>query len=303
MQNRRDPQALVPVAHDDSAAVLYNEKALTQALDLADRLAKASIVPEALRGKPADILIVLLSGHELGLSPMQALRSVAVVSGKPVLAADLVVALVQARTDVCEYFELIESTDRIATYETKRRNRKTPTRMSFTIEDAERAGLLKQPAWRAYPRPMLRHRCASELAREVFPDIVLGLYVQEELPDLVQSGSVIDVPVTVAPPPPPAPTKAPGPSSPQEPAPESAPAAGAEPAPQHEKPATPAGSSTDDLTVFEKKVALCEEKILAAPSLEKLKELMPEFAKEPKDVQKAIKATFDNRWKELAQNG
>ena len=38
-------------------------------------VASSSLAPEALRGKPQDALLVLMTGRELGIGPMQALRS------------------------------------------------------------------------------------------------------------------------------------------------------------------------------------------------------------------------------------
>ena len=75
----------------------------------------------------------------------------------------------------------MESTDQIATYETKRRGNPTPTRMSFTMADANRAGLTGRGPWKQYPGAMLRARCASGLVRAEYPDVAIGLYDQDEL--------------------------------------------------------------------------------------------------------------------------
>lgn len=59
-----------------------------------------------------------------------------------------------------------------------------PTRMEYTIAEAKQAGLMgKGGNWDARPKTMLRHRCATELARAVYPDIVAGLYSTEEMQD------------------------------------------------------------------------------------------------------------------------
>ena len=98
----------------------FTPTGIEQAMSLAGTLAKSALLPEALRNKPADVLVVLITGHELGLSPMQAVRGLYVVNGKAVLSADLMVALVLKHRDVCEYFRLEKSTDAEATYVTKR---------------------------------------------------------------------------------------------------------------------------------------------------------------------------------------
>lgn len=151
---------------------------MSEAEQLAQRLAQSSLAPDALRGKPHDVLAIVLTGLELGLSPMQALRGIYVVKGRPVLAADTLVALC-VRSEHCLYFRRVESTDKVATYETHRKGHPEPVRLSWTSDMAKRAGLGGQ-TWSAHPEAMLRHRCAAALARDVYPDLVLGMYEESE---------------------------------------------------------------------------------------------------------------------------
>lgn len=51
---------------------------------------------------------------------------------------------------------------------------------SFTIEEAKRANILKG-AWLTYPQDMLFARALSRLARQLFPDVIKGCYVQGEI--------------------------------------------------------------------------------------------------------------------------
>ena len=140
-------------------------------------------------GTPQAVLSTVLLGRELGLPAMAALRSVHIIEGKHSLSADLMVALV-LRSGLAEYFQLVESTDTLATYETHRKGAPKPMTLSYTIEDARKAGLLapprpgKQPGpWHKIQKVMLRHRCKSELARLEYPDLLAGLYTPEELRD------------------------------------------------------------------------------------------------------------------------
>jgi hypothetical protein len=153
---------------------------LAELYSLCDYLAKSDLMPEALRGKPANCAIVIMTGHELGLGPMLSARTINVIKGKSSLSADLMGALVQ-RSPVCEYFMPVESTATQATYETKRRGHPKPVRLSWTMKQAQAAGLTSQPNYRAYPEAMLRARCEAALARMVYPDIVAGIYDPDEL--------------------------------------------------------------------------------------------------------------------------
>jgi hypothetical protein len=142
--------------------------------------AASSLAPDALRGKPHDALIVLMAGRELGLAPMQSMRMLSVIKGKVTLAADATVALVR-RSGECIEWRLVESTAQRATYTTRRKGDTEPTVLTWTIEQAQRAGLTGGQGWRSYPEAMLRARCAAALARIVYPDLVAGIYDPDEL--------------------------------------------------------------------------------------------------------------------------
>lgn len=153
------------------------------AMQLADQLAKSSLIPTALRGKPADVLVILMKGQELGLSPIQSLSEVSVIEGKPSSSAALKVALCVRRPDICEYFRMTESTATKATYETKRAGNE-PVSLSWTIEQAKTAGLTGKQNWQRHPDAMLRARCSSALATAVYPDLVQGLMTFDEADEI-----------------------------------------------------------------------------------------------------------------------
>ena len=92
---------------------------LEEAKSLATTLSQSLLLPDALRGKPSDVFVMLLTGRELGLSPMQSIRSIAVIKGKPSLSAELMAVLVRRQRDVCLYFSLVTSTDSVATLDRK----------------------------------------------------------------------------------------------------------------------------------------------------------------------------------------
>lgn len=179
----------------------YLPTTMAEAEQLAQRLAQSALLPDGLRGKPADVLITLITGHELGLSPMQSVRGLHVVKGRAVMSADLAVGLVK-RNSACRHFRLVASDDKAATYETLREGEPEPTRMTFTIDQARQAGLVADN-WKRFPSAMLRARCSLALARAVYPDVLQGVYD----PDEVGAGPAVAAPATVEPrtvaPPPP----------------------------------------------------------------------------------------------------
>jgi hypothetical protein len=150
---------------------------------MATTLSRSGLMPDALRGKPADTLVVLLTGREIGFEPMQSVRSINVISGKGVLSADGMAALVM-RSPQCEYLRMVESTPTRCKYETKRAGHPSPVPMEFSLEDAKRAELCGKGTWQRYPSAMLRARCVAAICRAVYPDLVAGLYDEDEADDL-----------------------------------------------------------------------------------------------------------------------
>ena len=164
--------------------VQFEPQNLNEAMTLATTIAPSALLPAHLRGKPADLLITVMTGRELGLSPMQAIRGMYVVNGKAAISADMMVALCARQRSICRYFMVRESTAERATYETHREGHPEPTRITFTMGEASKAGLLSNATWAKYPAAMLRARAASALARAVYPDLLAGVYEDGEAQEI-----------------------------------------------------------------------------------------------------------------------
>jgi hypothetical protein len=164
----------------DTKALAIIPRTIDEVHSLAEVLAKSTLIPDALRNKVPDVVVSILAGQELGLSPMAAIRGVHVVQGKPVLSADTMVALVLS-SGLAEYFQCVEDTDARVTYETKRRGAPATQRASWTTEDTKRAGLNTKDNWRLYTRSMMKARAKAILARDAYPDVLAGVYDSDEI--------------------------------------------------------------------------------------------------------------------------
>jgi len=128
------------------------------------------------------ILAVMLTGLEIGLQPMQSVApgTFSIIQGSPCPGAHLLLARAMQDPD-CEYLQFVGGDDAKATYETKHRKQPSPTRLTFTIEEARAAGLAGNAQWKARPAVMLRKTCGVQLARIVYPGALVGLYAAEEV--------------------------------------------------------------------------------------------------------------------------
>lgn len=167
----------------------------------AQMLARSSLLSKAFYAKDdeerrhanlGNVHFVLMKGQALGLHPMVSIGNINVIDGKAEIGAALMVSLC-LRSGLCEYFELRKSDERSATYATKRIGGRSEIEFTYTIEEADQMGLLDKGKnewakannqWRKQPRTMLRRRAQSMLAREVYPDITMGLYDHDELAEM-----------------------------------------------------------------------------------------------------------------------
>ena len=157
----------------------FEPNSLEEAYRLSKVLVASGMLPKHV-STPEAAFAIIASGRELGLTAMQSLRSIYFFEGKVTLSADLACGLVK-KSPLCDYFRLVESTDKIATYETKRRDEEHVTKLSFTWAQAEKAKLTTKAVWQTYADAMLRARCIMALARAVYPDVLLAVYDPEEL--------------------------------------------------------------------------------------------------------------------------
>jgi hypothetical protein len=172
---------------------------LRAAAEFANYIGDTEFVPQALRGNRPAIAAAILYGDELGLTPLQALRSIVVIKGTPSLTAEAHRARVLAEGHEL-WFE--ESTTTRAIAAGRRRGEERIGRITWTIDDAKRAGIAGGNAWRTYPAEMLRARASAALARTMFPDVVGGLVTAEELEDGTDNNGPTIPPPTPPPPPP-----------------------------------------------------------------------------------------------------
>jgi hypothetical protein len=163
-----------------NALAIIKPRSVQEAAEFSRLVAESAMLQPALRNRPADVFAIVLTGMEVGLGPMQALRSISIIQGKPSMDAALLVGLAKSNPK-CKYFRLVESTNEKATYETLREGSPEPESITFTLDDARKLGLASKDNWQKQPATMLRARASAALARAVYQDSVLGLLAREEV--------------------------------------------------------------------------------------------------------------------------
>lgn len=128
----------------------------------------------------AECAIRLMAGMEAGFSPFASATGVHIINGRPAFSANLLAQAVRRHPDYD--YRVLEKTAKICRIRFLSRT-ETLGEETFTIEMAERAGLLKNPTWKSYPEAMLFSRALTAGMRTHCPDALGGhpAYTPEEL--------------------------------------------------------------------------------------------------------------------------
>lgn len=112
-----------------------------------------------------------------GRHPAEAARDYHIIGGKPSLKSEAMLARFQQAGGRVEWHDYTHE----AVSGTFTHPQGGSLKVSWTIKDAERAGLTGNPTWKKFPRQMLKARCISEAVRGIFPGVLSGLYAPEEV--------------------------------------------------------------------------------------------------------------------------
>lgn len=167
--------------------------------ELAQAIVSARMAPSGMESAQK-VMIAMEAGVELGIPAMASIQSIAIIKGRPCLWGDALIGVVRS-SPLCLYVkEWIEGdSDKMIAYcETHRRNEKDPVCRSFSVFDAQRAGLWKtkecDSPWWKYPKRMLQMRARAWCLRDVYADILKGVQIREEVEDYAREAQ--DVPIS-----------------------------------------------------------------------------------------------------------
>lgn len=215
----------------------YITAGLQERADYIARLAPSTILPTAYRGNAANAFVAAETGAALGLEPLQALASIAVINGRATLSSDLMAAVIRRAGHTLRIVE--NSPESVTATLIRADDKKFEFTVTWDKDKAVKAGLWGQRGpWSQYPTQMLRARAITEVARQGASEALMGMiYSPEDFgATITDTGEVIEAEVVDD-----------TPAKPAKPAPAAKPAskpaaAPSQPAPL-DKPLTPAQAS------------------------------------------------------------
>jgi hypothetical protein len=179
--------------------------------------------PDFTKGKVPAVVAVLIQGYQLQLPPLTALQHIIPVNGLLSIKGDLAKSMIfnsgklKPGSWVEEETGTIDAGDYMVKITATRSDNGQTLSRSFSVGQAKRAGLwiteaqvngqdgwkYKSSAWWKYPTRMCNYRALGFIARDMFPDVMAGIYTTEEAMDIpkdavevieTESGAKITIP-------------------------------------------------------------------------------------------------------------
>ena len=169
-------------------------KSIPEALTLAEVMASASLMPDHLRGKPGDCLLIVMQAQRWGMDAVSVAQATSVVRGKLCYEGKLVAAALYAMGAIdgrLEYdFSGTPGHDNRAVTVT---GRPRGTGKNQTVEGTVGAWKTTNDNWKRSPDDMLVYRGTRQWARRYAPDALLGVYTPDEMEDAVIDATVVSI--------------------------------------------------------------------------------------------------------------
>jgi hypothetical protein len=154
----------------------------TDPITLGNVLAASGFFADSRDGAQAAVKV--MAGQELGFGPIASMTGVYIVKGRVTLSANLMAAAIKRHPHYT--FRVKEHTAQVCTIDFIEDGEVIGT-STFTMRDAEDAGLAGSDTYKKFPKNMLYARALSNGAKWYCPDVFGGgpMYTPDELTDKV----------------------------------------------------------------------------------------------------------------------
>lgn len=165
-------------------------RSITDALELASVMSKASLIPDHLRGKPGDCLLVIMQAQRWGMDAVSVAQCTSVVHGKLCYEGKLVAAALYATGAIdgrLRYEFSGAGLARTVTVTGRPHGSPVDQTVTGTVLDWQTSN----DNWKKQPDDMLVYRGTRQWARRYAPEALLGVYTPDEIEDAPASAPVI----------------------------------------------------------------------------------------------------------------
>jgi len=178
-----------PAMTGETRALALMPTSIHEAIQLSEIMAKANLVPDHLRGKPGDCLLIVMQAQRWGMDAVSVAQCTSVVHGKLCYEGKLVAAALYAMGAVegrLEYDIQGSGQGASITVTATPRGGRGPQSVRGTVKDwrtytKNKDGKQVENAWDKIPEDMLVYRGTRQWARRYAPEALLGVYTPDEI--------------------------------------------------------------------------------------------------------------------------
>lgn len=166
-----------------SELVSHTGAELTAQMEFAKALAHGDILPQAYKGKPANVLVAIGLGQSMGLSPAESLYRIDVIQGKPTASAELIAANVRKAGHKLRV-KVDDTAQSVTASIVRADDPDFEHKVTRDLNWAKAMGLAAKDNYKKQPTTMLQWRAISAVARLACPEALYGVaYTADEIHD------------------------------------------------------------------------------------------------------------------------
>ena len=178
--------------YTSNSVAIFGDRAMIQG---AQMLAQSDIIPQAFRGKAANVLVALDMAQRLNAPPMLVMQNLYVIQGKPSWSSQYLIAMINASGRFASplQYEFTRDEKGVATgcsaWAIDAATGQKIVGPAVTMEMAKAEGWLTKAGskWQTMPELMLTYRSAAFFARTICPDLAMGMYTEYEQREISES--------------------------------------------------------------------------------------------------------------------
>lgn len=173
------------------------------ALKMADCLSKSTVVPKDYQGNTGNCMIAIEMASRINTSPMMVMQNLYVVNGRPAWSSQWIIAMINSsrryKTELQFEFGNAKEDGGLSCYawaEDYAGHQVKGPKITMKMADSEGWTNKNGSKWKTMPEVMIQYRAASFFGRMNCPDMIMGIYSQDEVADMVDLSDA-DIPLIV----------------------------------------------------------------------------------------------------------
>lgn len=188
------PQAMTAQrASGGSLSVFADGQSFNTALRMAQCLADSTVVPKEYQKNIGNCMIAIEMASRINTSPMMVMQNLYIVNGRPAWSSQWIIAMINSsrryKTELQFEFGNAKEDGGLscrAWAEDYSGHKVYGPKITMTMANSEGWVNKNGSKWKTMPQVMIQYRAASFFGRMNCPDMIMGIYSQEEVLDMTE---------------------------------------------------------------------------------------------------------------------